>query len=82
MVARFGVIRSALYQAAGYVVAITALAVPAQNFISGEIRGLRRVRGDEMHELSRTPAISDRAGQSEQLVFAIEIQHPMAWPAM
>ncbi len=31
--------------------------VPAQNSISGEILGLRRVPCDEMHELSRTPTI-------------------------
>ncbi len=36
--------------------------VPAQNSTSCEIRGLRRVRCDEMHELSRTPIIPDRAG--------------------
>ena len=55
-------------------------AVPAQNSISCEIR-LRRVRGDEMHELSRTPIIPDRAGQSGQLVVAMGILHAMAWPA-
>ena len=34
-----------------------------------------------MHELSRTPTIPDRAGQSGQLVFAMGIQHATAWPA-
>ncbi len=34
-----------------------------------------------MHELSRTPTIPDRAGQSGQLVFAMGILHAMAWPA-
>ena len=41
-------------------------AVPTQNSISREIRGLRRVRCDEMHELSRTPATPDGARQSGQ----------------
>jgi hypothetical protein len=55
--------------------------VPAQNSNSGEVRRLRRAPCDEMHELSWTPTIPDRAGQSEQVVFAIGIQQAMAWPA-
>jgi len=34
-----------------------------------------------MDELIRTPTMPDRAGQSEQLVFAMGVQHAMAWPA-
>jgi len=52
--------------------------VPAQNSISCEIRGLRRVRCGEMHELSWTAIIPDSAGQSGQLVLAMGILHAMA----
>ena len=55
--------------------------VPAQNSISCEVRGLRRVRCDEMHELSRTPTIPDRARRSVQSVVAMWILHAMAWLA-
>ena len=52
--------------------------MPAQNSISCEIRGRRRVRGDETDEPSRTPTIPDGVGQSERQLLAIGIQHAMA----